>query len=197
MKHIFIGLGNPGGEYELTRHNTGRFILETLSEKHGFSKWGENKKLNALVSEGEIGKHDAQFILPETFMNKSGFTVKKLATSLKRIHKLVVISDDIDLPLGSFKISYGKGDAGHNGIKSIIRALGTKDFIRLRVGISPKIRGSNQPKKPIGEKKVLEFLMSKFRRPEEVVIILIANDIYEAMEVIMEDGYEQAMNEFN
>ena len=197
MKHIFMGLGNPGEDYEHSRHNTGRLILETIAEKHKFFEWEENKKLKALVSEGKVGKRDALFVLPETFMNKSGFTAKKLVSSIKKANRLVVIYDEIDLPLGTFRISYGRGDAGHNGLRSIIRALNTKDFIRIRVGVSPKVRGSNRPRKPKGEEKILEFLLGKYRHPEKVEIILIAEEIYKAMETIVEDGYAQAMNEFN
>jgi len=192
-----MGLGNPGEDYELSRHNTGRLVLQTIAYKQGFLEWEKDRKLKALVSEGKVGKKDALFVLPETFMNKSGQTAKKLVGSSKKTNNLVVIYDEIDLPLGTFRISYGRGDAGHNGLRSIIRALGTKDFIRIRVGVSPKVRGSNRARKPKGEKKILDFLMGKFRRPEKIAITLLSKDIYKALETIIESGRERAMTEFN
>lgn len=197
MKNIFVGLGNPGEEHELSRHNAGRFVLETIAYKHGFSEWEEDRKLKALVTSGKIGKYEVNFVLPETYMNKSGETVKRLVKSTKQANKLVVVHDEIDMPLGYFKISFGRGDAGHNGLKSIIRAIGTKDFVRIRIGVSPKVRGSNKPKKPKGEKKVLDFLMGNFRHPEKVANVLLSEEIYTAMEAILKDGHERAMNEFN
>lgn len=197
MPYIIVGLGNPGEEYERSRHNTGRIILEALAEKRGFSEWKKDKKLNALVSDGEIAGEKVGLLLPETFMNKSGLSVKKLITSPQKAKKCIVVHDDIDLPLGRFKVSYGRGAGGHNGVASIVRSVSTKDFPRIRVGVSPAVRGSNRPRKPQGEKNVIDFLMGEFRKPERVVIDLAAKDVDAAIEMIIEDGVEAAMNEFN
>lgn len=197
MEFICIGLGNPGEEYEHSRHNTGMIVLSEIARKRRFSDWKKDRGLRALASEGNIGEHDVLFVLPQTYMNRSGYTAKKLISSQKEAETLVVVHDEIDLPLGTFRISFGRGDAGHNGVRSITESLGTKDFIRIRVGVSPKIRGRDVPKKPKGEKKVLDFLLGDFRKAEETAVTLLANDIYAALETIFDEGYEQAMNEFN
>lgn len=197
MSYIIVGLGNPGEEYEGSRHNTGRIILEALAGKRGFSEWKKDKKLNALVSNGEIAGKRACLLLPETYMNKSGLSVKKLVTGPQKVKKLIVVHDDIDLPLGRFKVSIDRGDGGHNGVASIIRSIRTKEFARIRVGVSPAVRGSNRPRKPEGKKNVLDFLMGNFRNPERVVIDLAAKDVDKAIQTIIENGVEAAMNEFN
>lgn len=197
MGYIFVGLGNPGVEYEGTRHNTGRVVLEYIQRKTNFSDWEYKKRLNGLISEGKIGKGKVIFLLPETFMNKSGASVNKLITSLKKAEKLVVIYDDLDLPLGYFKISYDRNSGGHKGIESIKRCIGTKKFIRVRVGISPHVRGPKKVKKPRGEQKVLDFIMGKFRKQETLLLRQVSSRIHKVIEVIVREGKSRAMNEFN
>ena len=197
MAYFIVGLGNPGEEYENSRHNTGRIILETLASKWKFLEWEEKAKIKIDITDGKVGKQKVVAILPNTFMNRSGGAVKAYVTSKKKAEKLIVIYDDIDLPLGRFKISKGRGDGGHNGVASIINSIKTRDFIRVRVGVSPKVRGSNQPKKPKGEKKVLDYLMGDFRKQELVVLETLTKDIQDAIETILSDGLDMAMNEFN
>lgn len=197
MKYIIAGLGNPGTEYINSRHNTGRIVLEILARRWQLLEWEEKKKIKVNVTEGFIGKKKVICLLPNTFMNNSGGAIKKYVTSAKAAEKLIVIYDDIDLPLGSFKISKGRGDGGHNGIASIIRALKTKNFIRIRVGVSPKVNRSNVPKKPKGEKKVLAFLMGDFRKTEHVTIEVLTKDIDDAIKIIIEEGLSFAMNKYN
>lgn len=197
MSYVIVGLGNPGEEYERSRHNTGRIILDAIAGAGDFSEWKTDKKLKALVSKGDIGKAKVQLLLPETYMNKSGLSVKPLVTSVKKAEKLIVVHDDIDLPLGRFKVSFGRGTGGHNGVASIIRSIRTKDFIRIRVGVSPAVRGSNRAKKPKGEKAVLDFLMGDFRKPEREMVDDVAKDVNAAIETIVLDGLAAAMNEYN
>src|SRR3989344_3878760 len=144
---IIVGLGNPGEEYENTRHNTGRMFAEHFIKTHNFSELKEDKKLKAITSTGEIKKEKIIFVLPETFMNKSGISVKPLITSTKKAEALIVAHDDIDLPLGTLKITFGRGSGGHKGIESIMRAIKTKDFVRIRIGIAPTTP-SGKIKKP-------------------------------------------------
>jgi len=169
--YIIAGLGNPGEEYENTRHNTGRMIARSFCKANKFADFEEDKKNQSLKSEGKIGKEKILCLLPEIFMNKSGSALKKIITLKKRAEKLIVIHDDVDLPLGKFKISFGKGSAGHKGVESVMRAVKTKNFFRVRIGISPSTPKSNLPagkagiKKPKGE-KMLDFLMGEFKPAE-------------------------------
>ena len=114
---LIVGLGNPGKEYENTRHNTGRILVEILEKKL------EGKKI--------------KFLTPDTFMNNSGKAVAPLIKSKKDLKDLVVIYDDIDLPFGKIKISFNRSSGGHNGLGSIIKHLKSEEFLRIRVGISP------------------------------------------------------------
>lgn len=176
MNYLIVGLGNPGAEYENTRHNTGQILADLAAKKV------ENKKV--------------KFAELSTFMNKSGLAVKKLITSKKAAEKLVVIYDDLDLPLGSLKISFNRGSGGHKGIESIIKALGTKEFIRIRVGICP-ITPSGKLKKISGEDVVIDFILGKFKPAELEIIKKHAKKITEIIETIATDGREVAMNQFN
>lgn len=197
MKHTLVGLGNPGEKYQDSRHNAGRIVLEYIQQKNNFSTFENDKKFNSLVSEGELGGEYVFIILPETFMNKSGAAVKKVVTNVKKAERLIVVYDDLDLPLGTFKISFGRGSGGHNGLDSVARHLQTKNFIRIRIGISPAVRGIMRARKPKGEKKVLDFVMGDFTKKERSLVEHVANDISKAIEVIVTEGKDSAMNEYN
>lgn len=194
---IIVGLGNPGIEYERTRHNVGRWILELIAERNEFFAWELNKNLQARTTDGELEGKKVAFVLPETFMNKSGVTVKKLVSSKKDIEKLIIVQDDIDIPLGTIKFSEGKGDGGHNGIDSIIKALGTKNFVRLRIGICPVKRGTNEPLKPSGEQEVHDFVLGTFKVPEQVIVSNVSNTVEDALKLLLKKGLAHAMNKFN
>lgn len=156
MKIIF-GLGNPGKEYENTRHNTGFFVLDKIREKYNFPEFEFNKKFNA-----EISKNN-EFILvkPQTFMNLSGAAVKNILDFYKlTADNITVIHDDIDLPIGKYKIAVDSSSAGHNGVQNIIEALGTQKFRRIRIGIKPEC----------DIKDASDFVLQKFT-PEEIEII--------------------------
>ena len=198
MTHMFIivGLGNPGEKYEYSRHNAGRMVLEEFVYAYDLPAFVDSSKYASRISEGKVGKEKVFVMLPETYMNKSGSAVKKVVTSTKKAEKLVVVYDDIDLPLGVMKISYGRGDGGHNGLKSIIRAVRTKNFIRVRVGVSP-VTLTGKPRKPKGEQKVLDFLLGDFKKSEEKKLQAVLAEAAEALEMIVLDGREVAMNEFN
>ncbi|MBI2086738.1 MAG: aminoacyl-tRNA hydrolase [Candidatus Zambryskibacteria bacterium] len=166
--HIVVGLGNPTEEYAKTRHNTGRMAADFIADK---------------VSGIKV-------FIPDTFMNKTGPAVAKVIKSKKAAQKLIVIHDDLDLPLGTMKISYNRGSGGHRGVKSIIKVLKTEAFIRIRIGISPK-------KKPIGPTYVEKHILSDFRKPELETLKKVFKKVREAVEIIVEDGLEKAMNRFN
>lgn len=194
--NIVVGLGNPGEKYEHTRHNAGRILITSLQKKHGFSEWTFDKKLNAHVSEGKCGKKKTLLVLPDTFMNNSGKAVRALVKSKKAAADLLVVYDDLDIPFGSFKISFGRSSGGHNGLESIIRAVGTKDFPRLRLGVSPATP-SGKIKKPQGEKKILDFLLGEFSKKEREAMPRAWKKADEAIEVAVSEGHGMAMNRYN
>ncbi|MEI7513236.1 MAG: aminoacyl-tRNA hydrolase [bacterium] len=195
MKYI-VGLGNPGEEYKKTRHNTGRIILDIIRKKIDADDFEFNKKINALVSEGKIGKEKVMLIEPETFMNKSGLSLKTLITSKKKAEDLVVIYDDLDLPIGKMKISFNRGTGGHKGLESVAKQIKTLEFARFRVGISPKTP-SGKTKKPSGENVVAKHILSSFKDPEMLELKQIGKNAFEALEVFVKEGVEMAMTKHN
>jgi len=196
MVYFIVGLGNPGEEYVHTRHNTGRIILEYFRKAGSFSDWEPNKKLRALVSGGKVQGDMVSIVLPETFMNKSGASVVLVVKNKKQAERLVVVHDDLDLPLGSFKIVFNRGSGGHRGVESIRRAIKTEGFIRIKVGISPRTP-SGKTKKPKGEKAVNNFILGTFKPKELELLKKVSKKVSGALTAIVVDGKERAMNEFN
>ena len=173
---LVIGLGNPGEEYENTRHNTGR-ILVGLIEK----KWDGPK---------------VKFVTPDTFMNNSGKEVIKYVKSKKDLKDLIVIYDDIDLPIGKMKISFNRSSGGHNGLGSIIKSLKSEEFLRIRIGIAP-VTPSGKIKKPHGEKEVIKFILGEFKKSELETLKKLSKKVAEAVAMIFEEGKEKAMSLYN
>lgn len=196
MTWIIAGLGNPGEEYTHTRHNAGRMALQYVCEEKNLGEWKFDKKSNALIARGMIGKTASVLVLPETFMNKSGSAVVKYVKSVKAAEKLIVVYDDLDLPLGKMKMSFDRGSGGHKGIESIARALKTKKFWRIRVGVSPAT-ASGKLRKPSGEEDVLDFILGKFKTSELPILKSLFKRISSALETVTTDGAMKAMNEFN
>lgn len=191
-----VGLGNPGEEYTFTRHNTGMEALDFFVKSQKFGDWSQDKKTKAIISEGKIGKSSVFLAKPQTFMNKSGLSVATFVTNLKKAKNLIVIHDDLDLPLGRFKIVFNRGSGGHKGIESIERSIKTREFIRIKVGISPA--GKNGiARKPHGDKEVSDFILGKFRKPEMEELKKVHKNISAAIGVIISEGLEKAMGEWN
>lgn len=140
---LIAGLGNPGKKYEHTRHNVGflmvDYLYKTLNAESRISKkWKKSKKHNAEIAECVINDEKTILVKPLTFMNDSGRSLQSLAADYEiPHHDIMVIHDDIDIAFGKFKVKSGSGDAGHNGVKSIVAHLGTRSFIRVRIGIMP------------------------------------------------------------
>ncbi len=195
MAYIIAGLGNPGEEYENTRHNTGRIILDFVQKEYG-GDFSFNKKLNAQVSEAKIGKEKVTLIAPETFMNLSGKSIAPLVKNIKAAEKLVVIYDDFSLPLGKIRISYNRSSGGHNGLESIIKAVKTEAFVRVRIGTAPENAKGNA-KLIIGEDKVEKFILGKFKEDELKELKKVAKAVVEAVAVLIKDGRDRAMSQFN
>ena len=196
MAWIIAGLGNPGNEYDNTRHNTGRMAVEHFVKLVDFSDWKEEKKARSHVARGLFGKNIGVALLPNTFMNKSGTAVATFVKSAKAAERLIVVYDDMDLPLGKIKLSFDRGSGGHKGIESIARAVKTKNFTRIRVGVSPE-SASGEVKKPHGEKEVLKFILGTFKPAEMKELDVVFDRVAEAIEAIVIRGPLVAMNEFN
>ena len=173
--YIIVGLGNPGNEYESTRHNTGRMAQDYISKS---------------------GNVRAKFVVPDTFMNKSGSAVAKVVKSKKAAEKLIVIYDDLDLALGTLKISYNRSSGGHKGVESIIKALKTEAFIRIRIGIS-RATPSGKIKKPQGEKEVEKHILGPFKKSELETLKKVFKRTKDAAATIVRHGVGPAMTEFN
>lgn len=195
MAHIFVGLGNPGEEYANTRHNTGRMLLKILA-KNLDGSWKTDPKLNADVAKIKIGKKPVTLVLPNTFMNNSGKSVKPLITSIKSAENLIVLYDDLDLPFGVSKISFNKSSGGHKGVESIIKNIKTEKFARLRVGISPTTP-SGKIRKPQGEDAVTKVILGNFKPEEVLELKKLSKRVNEALEEFVTGGVEKAMTFFN
>ena len=196
MKYIIVGLGNPGGAYATTRHNTGRFVLEEFRKVQDISDWEMKKPYNALATKGEVKGAEVLLLEPETMMNNSGKSLVSLVKSKKQAEQLVVIYDDLDLPLGKWKFSFNRGSGGHKGVESIMRALRTKKFTRVRMGVSPST-ASGALRKPVGDKVVVNYILTKFKAHEIEQLKTIFKKVARALEVIATEGPERAMNEMN
>jgi PTH1 family peptidyl-tRNA hydrolase len=196
MTWVIIGLGNPDEEYARTRHNAGRMMVQKFAEKHGFSEWKEESRAKSFIARGMVGKSIAVGVLPNTYMNKSGIAAAHYIKSVKAAEKLIVVYDDLDLPIGSLKISFDRGSGGHKGIDSIATAVKTKRFVRIRVGIS-KENKDGAAKKPQGEAEVEKFILGEFKADEMITLKSVFKKAGEALEMIVSDGREIAMNKFN
>ncbi|OIO32140.1 MAG: aminoacyl-tRNA hydrolase [Candidatus Yonathbacteria bacterium CG_4_10_14_3_um_filter_47_65] len=196
MNYCIAGLGNPGDEYAGTRHNTGRSAVLYFHQKHTFSDWKKDLKTNALVSKEKIGKHTVTLVLPDNFMNNSGKVLSGYITDAKKAERLIVIYDDIDLPIGNVKISFDRGSGGHRGVESVIKRLRTRKFIRVRVGISPSA-AKGSVRKPTGEERVVKFLMSVFSSVEQKELKRSFGIVTGILDTILAEGKDKAMCLFN
>lgn len=173
--YIVVGLGNPGEQYVHTRHNTGRMAADCIAAQR---------------------LDHVKVITPDTFMNETGRFVKKYVKNEEEAQHLIVISDDIDSPLGSLKIQENRGSGGHRGLESIEAELGTKKFIKMKIGVLPKnIFG--KVKKPKGEEKVQKFILSKFTSNEMETLKKVLNNAVTAVATIAEEGVSRAQTQFN
>jgi len=192
MALVIVGLGNPGKEYEKTRHNAGRSAVELVAKQEGFDEFVFNKTSNALVSKGAIESEKATLVLPETMMNLSGKAVATFVKTPKAAKNLLVIHDDLDLPLGTVKMVFGRGSGGHKGVESIMRATKTKEFARIRIGISASGK-KNQAKKVVGEEKVIKMVIGKWKPTEEALVKKVLKKVAEAVHVFATEDIGAAM----
>jgi PTH1 family peptidyl-tRNA hydrolase len=174
MQWIVVGLGNPDKEYEGTRHNVGKDFVAALRDK--LPKGAKVAELNV-------------------YMNNSGGPIKKLITSKKAADRLVVVHDELDVPLGKVKISFGSSAGGHKGVLSVQKALKTQDFTRIRIGISGSTP-SGKLKRP-DPKKIVDFVLGTFKPSEQEKLKKAKKIVATALELILTHGKDRAMSEIN
>jgi peptidyl-tRNA hydrolase, PTH1 family len=187
---IVMGLGNPGPEYDRTRHNVGWWVVDHLADVWRFQGW--KKDAQSLVCTGSLRDHRVKLVKPLTFMNLSGAAlrpyVRKAGWSYMK--DLLVVSDEVALPVGSFRIRPGGSAGGHNGLKSIEGALGSQEYARLRIGVGPE-----DPARRRGD--LADYVLSDFGKREETVARETFSTITELVETWLTDGPQVAMNRFN
>lgn len=181
---VIVGLGNPGPRFARSRHNVGFWCIDTLARSHNLTF---KRRTRVLLAQGDIGEQPIVLAKPRTFMNLCGEAVRYL---VDRFHlgpgDLVIVYDDMDLPTGSIRLRARGSSGGHNGLNSIIEALGTQSFLRLRIGIGH----------PAGADDV-GHVLGRFRPEEEEAVREAVERAAEALEVILAEGLDAAMNRFN
>lgn len=183
---LIVGLGNPGREYERTRHNLGFMLIDQLAEKS--RSHVKREECRSLVGRAEIENQSVELVKPQTYMNLSGEAVSCLLKKPDRsIERLIVISDDLALPFGMIRIRPKGTHGGQNGLRSIIDCLGTQEFVRLRIGI--------QPEHPIANAK--NFVLDTFSKDESKTVEKILETAADAVCSIIKEGTERAMARFN
>ncbi len=190
-----VGLGNPGAQYAQTRHNIGFVVLDACVASWGLSLPTLKKKYQGDVSEGECGAASVMLLYPQTFMNNSGLAVASLLPK-DSLSRLVLVYDDVDLPIGTVKVSFGNGAGGHNGVASVIERLGSKDFIRVRIGVAKVGEETGKPIRPTGD-ELASYVLGKFSPAEQTVVEALLPKIVIVLEDIVRDGYERAMQRWN
>jgi peptidyl-tRNA hydrolase, PTH1 family len=184
---LIVGLGNPGKEYQFTPHNLGFLAIDRIAGSLGVEV--RNRQCRALTARAVISDQAVLLARPETFMNLSGVSVRELVEEYeaKPESDLIVIQDELDFPLGTLRIHTRRSSAGHNGIESIIVALGTQDFLRIRIGVAPE--------RKVGDGA--EYLLAPMRKPELAIVDGMLDTAEEAVKVILKEGPAAAMNRFN
>ena len=184
---LIVGLGNPGDEYQFTPHNLGFLAIDRIA-----GDWDvevRNRQCRALTARVVIAGETVLLAKPESYMNLSGLSVRELVEKheVQPESDLIVIQDELDFPLGRLRIHRRRSSAGHNGIESIIGALGTKDFLRIRIGVAPKRKIED------GQ----SYLLAPMRKADLKVVGPVLDTAAEAVKVILKDGPAAAMNRFN
>jgi PTH1 family peptidyl-tRNA hydrolase len=184
---LIVGLGNPGIEYQFTPHNLGFLTIDRIAGNLGVEV--RNRQCRALTARAEIAGQPVILAKPETFMNLSGLSVRELVAEYQADVKsdLIVIYDELDLPLGTIRIRQRGSSAGHNGMESILGAVGTDEFLRIRLGIAPDRKIAD----------TVKFVLTPFRKSQLKVVDEILDSAADAVEMILKDGPAAAMNRFN
>ena len=183
---LIVGLGNPGAEYERTRHNLGFMLVDLLAVEAQTQV--KRTECRALIGRAEIEARTVELAKPQTFMNLSGEAVNCLLQKPERsVEELIVISDDLALPLGKLRVRTQGSHGGQNGLRSVIECLKTNDFIRLRIGIAPEHPVTNAS----------DFVLGKFSKGEAETIERVLKNAADAIRSVIRDGVDEAMARFN
>jgi len=184
---LIVGLGNPGIEYQFTPHNLGFLAIDRIAENLGVEV--RNRQCRALTARTVIADQMVLLAKPETFMNLSGLAVRELVREYEASPEsdLIVIQDELDFPLGTLRIHTRRSSAGHNGIESIIGALGTQDFLRIRIGVAPE--------RKVGDGA--EYLLAPMKKKDLEIVDRMLDSAEEAVKMILREGPAAAMNKFN
>ena len=184
---LIVGLGNPGIEYQFTPHNLGFLTIDRIANNLGIEI--RNRQCRALTARATVAGEPVVLAKPETYMNLSGLSVRELVAEhqVDVSRDLIVIYDELDLPLGAIRIRQRGSSAGHKGMESILGALDTDELLRIRLGIAP-------------DRKILDsvkYVLTPFRRAQEKVVVEVLDTAAQAVEVILKEGPAAAMNRFN
>lgn len=183
---IIAGLGNPGDQYRMTRHNMGFLVLDALADDAGIAV--QKKKFEALIGDGRIGDRRVLLVKPQTFMNLSGQSIRQVIDFYqKTAEDLIVVHDDLDLPFGTVRIKVGGGDGGHKGVRSLMDHLGQGGFTRVRLGIG----------KPPFKDDTEHYVLQTFPKADLEALADVVRTACEAVREILESGTRPAMNRFN
>jgi peptidyl-tRNA hydrolase, PTH1 family len=184
---LVVGLGNPGGEYERSRHNVGAEAVALLAERHGGAL--KRSRERALVAEVRIGEQRVVLAFPQTYVNLSGEAVGMLVRrhGITDPTRIVVVHDELDLPLARVKVKQGGGLAGHNGLRSIKAHLHTDEFLRVRIGVG----------KPPSKEQGADHVLRRVSKRDRVELDIAVQEAADAVEAILADGVEAAMNRYN
>ena len=194
MMKLIVGLGNPGQVYAHNRHNIGFICLKHLARTQGIKL--DKKQGKARIGRGEVAGTEAVLARSQTYMNLSGESVVLLVRKFDiKLADLLVIHDDLDLPLGKIRISRGSGSGGHRGVSSIIYSLGSQDFSRLRVGIGRPVPVGGHSQ--IGEDDIVRYMLNDFTGEEKRVITPVIPMVSEAALCFLSEGISRAMNRYN
>lgn len=184
---LVVGLGNPGPEYEATRHNVGFLVVDELAGR-ARGRFSTHKRARAQVAEERVAGLRAVLVKPMAYMNESGGPVKSLAEFYKvPLEQVVVVHDELDLDFAVLRLKHGGGDNGHNGLKSLRRSLGSGDYYRVRVGIG----------RPPGRQDPADYVLRPWSGVERKELALLVAEAADAVETLITDGLERAQNRFN
>jgi PTH1 family peptidyl-tRNA hydrolase len=184
MIKLVVGLGNPGPEYELTRHNIGWLVMDSYEELDG-AFWKD--KFKGVFTDKSIKGEKVYFLKPQTFMNLSGESAQPLAHFFKiKPEEILVLHDELDIPLGKVQFRKGGGLAGHNGLKSLAKCLGTQDFLRMRIGIGRPSHGN-----------VSGWVLGSFPKDQDIELGLVLENSAKALDCAIKNGLQKAANQYN
>lgn len=184
---LVVGLGNPGPEYERTRHNVGFLVADVLAERVG-GRFAVHKKSGADLLQARLDGRQILIAKPRAYMNLSGRPVAALAKFFSvPVDQVIVVHDELDLPFGTIKLKQGGGEGGHNGLRSISQALTTKDYLRTRIGIG----------RPPGRQDPADYVLKPFAAPERKEVPVIVEQAADAVELLLKVGLETAQNQLH